>query len=121
MAVNSQATEADQQATIDFVNWLFTDEEGMNYVTEDLGFIAPFKSFGDRTPADPLAKEINRYISDDSLTAVPWVFTTMPSAKFKDDFAQLLAQYASGNLEWAEVEEAVVANWATEKAAVGGN
>ena len=121
MAVNSQATEADQQATIDFVNWLFTDEDGMNYVTEDLGFIAPFKSFGDRTPADPLAKEINRYISDDSLTAVPWVFTTMPSAKFKDDFAQLLAQYASGNLEWAEVEEAVVANWATEKAAVGGN
>ena len=121
MAVNSQATEADQQATIDFVNWLFTDEEGMNYVTEDLGFIAPFKSFGDRTPADPLAKEINRYISDDSLTAVPWVFTTMPSAKFKDDFAQLLAQYASGNLEWAEVEEAVVANRATEKAAVGGN
>ena len=33
----------------------FTDEDGMNYVTEDLGFIAPFKSFGDRTPADPLA------------------------------------------------------------------
>ncbi len=118
MAVNSKATEADQKATIDFVNWLFTDEEGMNFVTEDLGFIAPFKSFGDKTPDDPLAKEINRYISNPDLHAVPWVFTTFPSSKFKDDFAQLLAQYASGNLTWDEVETNVVSSWAAEKAAV---
>lgn len=121
MAVNKEASEADQQATIDFINWLFTDEDGMKYVTEDLGFIAPFKAFGDNTPSDPLAKEINRYITNDDLTAVPWVFTTMPSSKFKDDFAQMLAQYASGNLEWDAVVSGVVDNWATEKAAVGGN
>lgn len=121
MAVNSKASEANQKATIDFINWLFTDEAGMKHVTEDLGFIAPFKAFGDNTPQDPLAKEINRYISDSGLTAVPWVFTTMPSSKFKDDFAQLLAQYASGNVEWNQVVEGVQNNWKTEKAAVGGN
>ncbi|MDO5675919.1 MAG: ABC transporter substrate-binding protein [Propionibacteriaceae bacterium] len=120
MAVNKEASEADQKATIDFINWLFSNETGMKYVTEDLGFIAPFKAFGDNTPSDPLAKEINRYISNPDLTAVPWVFGTMPSSKFKDDFAQLLAQYASGNVEWSAVVDGVVENWATEKASIGG-
>lgn len=119
MAVNSQASEEDQKATIDFINWLFGSEEGMTYVTEDLGFIAPFTSFGDRTPSDPLAVEINAYMTDDSLEPMPWVFTTFPSQKFKEDFAQALAQYASGNLEWDEVVNTFVTSWANEKANLG--
>lgn len=116
MAINSQADEADQQATIDFVNWLFSSDEGKDYVLNDLGFIAPFNTFGeDEVPADPLAKEIQRYMSDDSLETVSWVFTTYPSQAFKDEFAQSLAQYASGNLEWDEVVTTFVDAWAAEK------
>lgn len=119
MAINSEASEADQQATIDFVNWLFSSEEGMDYVTNDLGFIAPFKSFGDSTPNDPLAQEVNRYMTDPDLEPIPWVFTTFPSQKFKEDFAGGLAQYASGNMEWDEVVDIFVTSWATEKANLG--
>lgn len=119
MAINSEASEADQQATIDFVNWLFSSEEGMEYVTNDLGFIAPFKSFGDSTPSDPLAQEVNRYLTDPDLEPIPWVFTTFPSQKFKEDFAGGLAQYASGNMEWDEVVDIFVTSWATEKANLG--
>ncbi|MGO1460659.1 MAG: extracellular solute-binding protein, partial [Flaviflexus sp.] len=119
MAINSEASEADQQATIDFVNWLFSSEEGMDYVTNDLGFIAPFESFGDSTPSDPLAKEVNRYMTDPDLEPIPWVFTTFPSQKFKDDFAGGLAQYASGNMEWNDVVDIFVSSWASEKANLG--
>lgn len=119
MAVNARASEADQQATIDFVNWLFSSEEGMQYVTEDLGFIAPFKSFGDSTPSDPLAVEINAYMTDPDREPIPWVFTTFPSQAFKEDFGQALAQYASGNVEWDEVVDTFVNSWAREKANLG--
>lgn len=119
MAINAKASEADQKATIDFVNWLFSDEEGMKYVTEDLGFIAPFKAFGDAAPNDPLAKEIARYLASD-LNAVPWDFTTFPSQQFKDNYGQLLAQYASGNVQWDDVVSQVKESWASEKAAVNG-
>ena len=119
MAVNSKASEADQKATIDFVNWLFSSDEGMDFVTNDLGFIAPFESFGDSTPSDPLAQEINAYMTDDNLEPMPWVFTTYPSQKFKEDFGQALAQYASGNIDWDEVESIFVSSWASEKANLG--
>ena len=119
MAINAKAPEADQKATIDFVNWLFSDEEGMKKVTEDLGFIAPFKAFGDAAPDDPLAKEIARYLDSD-LTPVSWDFTTFPSQQFKDGYEQMLAQYASGNLKWNDLVSQVKDSWAKEKAAVNG-
>ncbi|WP_297739782.1 ABC transporter substrate-binding protein [uncultured Tessaracoccus sp.] len=119
MAINAKAPEADQKATIDFVNWLFSDEKGKKHVTEELGFIAPFKSFGDAAPNDPLAKEIARYLGSD-MTPVPWDFTTFPSQAFKDNYEQLLAQYASGNIQWDEVVTKVKESWAAEKAAVNG-
>lgn len=116
MAVNSQASEADQKATLDFINWLFTSDTGKEFVVNELGFITPFDTFGeDETPADPLAKEIQRYMADDNYEAVSWVFTTYPSQAFKDDFAQALAQYASGNMEWDEVVSTFVDSWAAEK------
>lgn len=117
MSVNKKASEADQQATIDFVNWLFSSDEGKKIVTEELGFIAPFKSFGDSAPQDPLAKEIARYMASD-LKPVSWDFTTFPSSKFKDDYAQMLAQYASGNMTWDDVVAQVNETWAAEKAAL---
>lgn len=116
MAINSQASEADQQATIDFVNWLFTSDEGKGYVLNDLGYQAPYTSFGDdEVPSDPLAKEIQRYLDNEDLYSVSWVFTTYPSQQFKDEFAQALAQYASGNLEWSEATQIFVDAWAAEK------
>lgn len=116
MAINSQASDEDQQATIDFVNWLFTSDEGKQYVLNDLGYQAPYTSFGeDEVPSDPLAKEIQRYLGNEDLYAVSWVFTTYPSQAFKDEFAQALGQYAAGNIEWSEATQIFVDAWAAEK------
>lgn len=116
MAINSQASEADQQATIDFVNWLFSSDEGRAFVVNDLGFNAPFTTFSeDEVPNDPLAKQVAAYTADESLSTIPWVFTAYPSQKFKDDFGGALAQYASGNMEWDQVVSTFVDGWASEK------
>ena len=115
-SVNSQVSEADQQATIDFLNWLTSDAEGMAEMAA-LGFITPFSTFGDDVqPDDPLAKEVVRWMNDSSVTAVAWDFATFPSQTFKDNFGASLLEYAQSNKEWSAVVSDMTADWAAEKA-----
>ncbi|MCI1674830.1 MAG: ABC transporter substrate-binding protein [Ancrocorticia sp.] len=117
MTVNSQASKADQQASIDFLNWLFTSDEGTKLVSDELGFIAPFTTFADLAPSDPLGKEVVEYVNDSDLYNVNWVFTVFPSQDFKDGLGQHLAQYAAGNEDWSAVTDYFTTEWATEKSA----
>lgn len=114
--VNEQASDADKAATIEFVEWLFSSATGKDYVTNSLGFIAPFNTFGeDETPTDPLAKEVIAYMANSSLTSVSWNFTAFPSQEFKNAFGGDLLQYAQDKIEWADVEANVISSWKTEK------
>ncbi len=116
-SVNSQVSEEDQKATIDFMEWLFNSEVGKNYVTNDLGFIAPFSSFEDsEKPQDPLALEIDRYLNIDGNYSVTWNFTSFPSQNFKDNFGASLLQYAQGQKDWDSVVVEMKEDWAYEKA-----
>ncbi len=113
-AVNSQADEAKQQASIEFLEWLFTSDTGKTYVVEELGFIAPFNTFADdEKPADPLAKEVLAWM-EKGVNSVPWTFATFPSEDFKNDFGDALLEYINGNMEWSEVETIVKDSWASE-------
>lgn len=115
--VNSQASEADQKATLDFVNWMISSDAGKDYMVNSLGNAAPFSTFGDdEKPSDPLAKEMYRYM-ENGKNSVTWNFTTFPSQAFKDDFGAALLEYCNGNMTWDEVKELVVTRWAEEKAA----
>lgn len=114
-AINSQASEEDQKLAADFINWLYTSDTGKKYVTEELGFIAPFDTFSeDEGPTDPLAKEVTRWMSKDGTTSVAWNFTVFPSQTFKDNFGAALLQYAQGTIEWEEVKTLFVDDWKTE-------
>ena len=118
MCVNSNASEADQKASLDFLKWVFSSDEGKEMVTNDLQFITPFSTFGDdEISSDPLAQEVVRYMKEDSLTTVPWNFTTFPSQTFKDDYGASLLEYANGNKKWDAVVSDTVAEWASEKEA----
>ncbi|MBQ2803340.1 MAG: ABC transporter substrate-binding protein [Lachnospiraceae bacterium] len=118
-SVNSNASAEDQKATIDFLEWLFSSETGKLTVTNELGFIAPFNTFTEaEKPNDPLAKEVIRYMEDESKNSVAWNFTSFPSQQFKDDFGAALLEYSSGSIQWEEVKATVVERWASEKAAV---
>ena len=117
-SINNKASEADQKATIEFVEWLFSSETGKNHVTNELGFIAPFSTFEqDETPQDPLAQEVLKYMGNTDLYNVDWNFVSFPSQTFKDNFGSALLEYCNGNMTWDEVKNLVVEQWATEKEA----
>ncbi len=116
IAVNRQASAENQAASIAFLEWLFGTEEGKSFVVNELEFIAPFSTFGEtETPKDPLAKEVIRYMNDDTRKSITWDFVIFPSQQFKDDFGDALLEYASGRKNWDEVKDIVVRRWAAEK------
>ena len=115
-AINKNATKEKQQASLDFLEWLFSSETGKKYVTEKLGFITPFNTFTEaEQPSDPLAKEIVRYLSDSSYENIPWIFTAFPSEAFKKDVGNALLDYAQGSKKWDEVEKTVISKWKSER------
>ena len=117
LAINKNASEEQQKNSLDFLEWLFDSETGKKYVTEKLGFITPFNTFSeDELPDDPLAKEIARYMNDDSVKNIPWVFTGFPSEAFKKDTGSALLDYVQGDKKWEDVRKIITDKWKSERA-----
>lgn len=114
--VNKNASEEDIQATLDFLNWVVTSEEGCTALSSEMGFVCPFKAFDNYPASNPLIDIANKYVSDGK-TSVAWTFTTMPSEEWKNNVGSALLEYAQGTGDWAAVQTAFVDGWATEYAA----
>ena len=115
--VNAKASEEDIQATVDFLTWCITSDEGRTAISKDMGFATPFTTFGDDYAADNvLVNEAAKYV-EDGKTSVTWCFTTMPSENWKNGVGSALLEYAQGTGEWDGVVTAFVDGWATEYAA----
>lgn len=118
MCINSKASEADQKATLAFVEWVFGTDEGKKMVCEDLGFLTMFTTFtADQTPADPLMKAAAAYASNSDLKSVAWVgMNHMPSEEFKNVVGADLLAYAQGQCDWSKLVDDTKTSWSEEKA-----
>ena len=115
LAINSKVSAEKQKASADFLEWLFSSDEGKRYVTEELGFISPFTTFDeDERPEDPLANQILDWMEKKDIKSVPWIFTSFPSETFKQDFSSVLLQYAQGSADWDKVVSTVKKAWQNE-------
>lgn len=115
LAINSKVSEEKQKASADFLEWLFSSDEGKRYVIKELGFISPFNTFDeDERPEDPLANQILDWMEKKDIKSVPWIFTSFPSETFKQDFSSVLLQYAQGSADWNKVVQTVQNAWKNE-------
>ena len=111
--VNSEAPEEDIQATLDFINWCVTSEEGTKAMANDMGFVIPFK--GAQESSNVFVKQ-DQEMTAAGKTPVSWNFTTMPSENWKNGVGSALTAYAAGTGDWDGVVTAFVDGWATEAA-----
>ncbi len=111
--INDKASDADKQATKDFLKWVITDEAGIESLSSDMGLTTPFKSFSDVESDNPL---IQAAVADQNSgkTAVSWNFTMMPSEEWKNQLGSALLEYAQGTGDWDAVKSAFVDGWKTE-------
>lgn len=114
--VNKNASEDDIKATLDFLNWVVTSDEGCSALSGEMGFVSPFKAFDNYPASNPLINIANDYVSAGK-TSVSWTFTTMPSENWKNGVGSALLEYAQGTGDWDTVVTKFVDGWAEEIAA----
>ena len=109
--VNNNSSDADIQATLDFLYWCVTSEAGTSAMADKMGFVIPFKAAKDST--NPLIGIANDYVAEGK-TSVDWCFSTMPSEEWKNGVGSALTAYAAGTGSWDDVVTAFVDGWAKE-------
>lgn len=116
--VNKNASQEDIDATLAFVEWVITSDEGRTSFRDEMGFVTPFSTFTDEYQlANPLVAASQEDI-DAGHATVAWCFTTMPSENWKNGVGSALLEYAQGTGEWDAVKTAFVDGWAAEVQAV---
>lgn len=116
--VNKNAPQEDIDATLGFLEWVITSDQGRASFRDDMGFVTPFVTFTEEyQPLNPLVAASNAYL-DAGKDPVPWVFSTIPSEEWKNGVGSALLEYAQGTGKWEDVESAFVEGWAREYQAV---
>ena len=115
-AVNAKASEEDIQATLDFMYWIVTSEEGTSCFEQQFGII-PYKQAAETT--NVFLQDANNYLNDGCYN-VDWTFNYTPNVnEWRAGVVAAMNQYDAGG-DWADVETAFVAGWANQyKAAYG--
>ena len=113
--VNATASEADIQATLDFINWCVTSAEGTAAMANDMGFVIPFKA---AVESPNLFVKVDNEMTAAGKTPVAWNFPTMPSEEWKNGVGSALTAYAADQTDanWDAVVKAFVEGWASEAA-----
>ena len=112
-AVNSQASEEDIQATLDFIYWVVTSEEGTAMMAEQFGPI-PFKNA--KASENVFFNDANAYMADGKYT-VTWAFNHTPNVdSWRATVVSALAAYSAdqSDANWDAVVTAFVDGWAYE-------
>ena len=111
--VNKNASEVDIKATLDFINWCVTSEEGTKAMADDMGFVIPFKK---AVESPNLFVKVDAQLTAAGKTPVSWNFPTMPSEEWKNGVGSALTAYAADptDANWNAVVKAFVEGWAKE-------
>ena len=118
-AINAKASEADIQASIDFLVWLVTDPDASATYVEQLGAV-PFKHCPDST--NKFIVDGNKLLSEGRY-AVTWAFNYTPNVdSWRATVVTALAKYSADQTDanWDEVVSAFVDGWAIEYKTVNG-
>ena len=118
-AVNSQASEADQQATLDFIYWVVTSDEGTQMLADEFGAV-PFKAA--KTPDNVFCADANELVAAGNYN-VSWAFNHTPNVdSWRNTVVTALAKYSvePTDATWAEVVNAAVDGWAYEYTMANG-
>ncbi len=112
-AVNKKASEADIQATIDFLVWVVTSEEGTKMLAEQFG-PCPFKNA--KEPENVFFAQANDYTAKGNYV-VTWAFNYTPAVDdWRAAVVDALTQYTAGTGDWDAVKTAFVDGWAMQYA-----
>ena len=109
--MNKNASEKDKQATFDFIEWLFSSDEGKKVMSQDMGFAVPSTAYGDEDqPDNPLTAAARKYETN----GVPMVRSFSTLDAWGGEVQDALVEYANQTGDWDAVADAYTNDWAKE-------
>lgn len=112
--VNKNSTEEDIQATLDFLEWVISSDEGKEMLAGSMAFNCPFDTFADVELDNPLFTSANEFVADGK-TEVSWIGTeNLPTENWKASLSSALIEYAQGTSDWSNVEKVFTEEYASE-------
>ena len=112
-AVNAKADQADIDATLDFIYWVVTSDEGTQMMAKEFGPI-PFKAA--KESENVFFNDANEYMAAGNYT-VTWAFNHTPNVdSWRAGVVSALAAYSADQTDanWDGVKTAFVDGWAYE-------
>ncbi len=112
-AVNADASEANQKATLDFMKWVVTDPEASKIAVDTFG-VMPYKNAV--ASANPFLAQANKYASEGKYT-MPWVTNFQPNVDaYRKAAVSAINDYNANptDANWDKVETAFVDGWAVQ-------
>lgn len=110
-AVNSKASAEDQKATLDFLYWVVTSDEGTEMMAEQFGPI-PFKNA--KESSNVFFNDANALLSEGKYN-ISWAFNYTPNVDaWRQGVVDALLAYSAADGSWDDVVTAFVDGWATE-------
>ena len=118
-AVNSEASEADIQATLDFMKWLVTDPEASAIAVGTFG-VMPYKSAVDST--NPFLAQANAYLANGCYN-MWWATNYQPNVDaYRAAAVSAMNAYNADptDANWEQVVTAYIDGWAAQYQAANG-
>lgn len=112
-AINGKASDADIQATLDFMYWMVTSKTGTEKLAETFGAI-PYKKAV--APANVFLAQANQYAADGNYV-MTWAFNYTPNVDaWRAGVVSAMNQYDADQTaaNWEVVKTAFVQGWATQ-------
>lgn len=108
-AVNNSSSEVDKKAAKEFLNWLYTSDEGKDIVVNKFFFIPPLKGYDAYEPKDSLGKAVMAHFKDGK--TLPWVFMGYPTGWGQEKLGAGIQKYLAGEATWDECISNAKAQW----------
>lgn len=118
-AINSQVSEADQKATMDFMVWCVTDPEASRILVDSFG-VMPYKNAAEST--NGFLADANEY-SNNGCYVMNWATNFQPNVdEYRAALTSALNAYNAdqSDANWEGVRTAFVDGWAAQYQAVNG-
>ena len=108
-AINKNSDEEVIQASKDFLDWMYTSEDGKQLVLQELKFIPAYKGYDSSQIADPISKEIYKYSTEGR--TIGWIYRGSPQGWHEEVLAANMQSYLSGKMTWEKLEEESKSKW----------
>lgn len=111
--VNKDKDQKKIDAGIEFLNWMYTNEDAMDAIINDFDFIPAYTNFSSDDITDPLSNKIYTYLNDGE--TVPWVHNSYPDGFGQNVIGVQVQAYAADRLTWEEFSKKLTTTWEEER------